>query len=374
LRLIVIGAGIVGSAAAYSAATLGANVTLVDAAHTGRATSAGAGIVSPWGSRVDDPEWYTLACSAARAYPALVEALGDAGETSLGYRRVGSLTLVESPHEQQELSRKFRSRLAEWPEMGEVAELDSDQAQALFPPLRPGILAVHVSGGARVDGRLISAALRRAAGRAGARVVAGQAELKVAGGKVTGVTVGGELIEGDAVIAATGAWTDAFVEPAGVTLGITPQRGQITHISLGLTDTSRWPAVLPGGSGHYLLAFDDSRVVVGATRENDAGLDYRVTSGGLAEVLDNALAVAPGLSAGTYLETRVGFRPMGPGIRPVLGKVPGTDGLIAATGLGASGLTMGPYSGELAARTALGLDLPLDLSPFSPAGTDMSSR
>jgi glycine/D-amino acid oxidase-like deaminating enzyme len=42
--------------------------------------------------------------------------------------------------------------------------------------------------------------------------------------------------------------------------------------------------------------------------------------------------------------------------------------------LGASGLTMGPYSGELAARTALGLDLPLDLSPFSPAGTDMSSR
>jgi D-amino-acid dehydrogenase len=369
LRLIVVGAGIVGSAAAYSAAVLGADVTLVDAGHAGRATSAGAGIVSPWGWRVDDPQRYALACSAARAYPALIEALGEAGEASLGYRRVGSMALAQTRQEQQELSRKFRSELGAWPEMGEVSELDADQARELFPPLRPGTLAVHVSGGARVDGRLISAALCRAAGRAGADVVAGQARLKVRGSKVKGVTVGGEFIEADAVIAATGAWTDAFVEPAGITLGITPQRGQITHISLGLTDTSRWPAVLPGGSGHYLLAFDDSRVVVGATREDEAGLDYRVTPGGLAEVLNNALAVAPGLNAGTYLETRIGFRPMGPGSRPVLGKIAGTDGLIAATGHGPSGLTMGPYSGELAARAALGLDLPLDLSPFCPVGT-----
>lgn len=40
--------------------------------------------------------------------------------------------------------------------------------------------------------------------------------------------------------------------------------------------------------------------------------------------------------------------------------------LIVATGLGASGLTMGPYAGELAARAALGASLPLDLSPFTP--------
>jgi D-amino-acid dehydrogenase len=46
--------------------------------------------------------------------------------------------------------------------------------------------------------------------------------------------------------------------------------------------------------------------------------------------------------------------------------VPGIDGLTIATGLGASGLTMGPYAGELAARAALGTSLPLDISPFSP--------
>ncbi|MFY9653568.1 NAD(P)/FAD-dependent oxidoreductase, partial [Trebonia sp.] len=244
--------------------------------------------------------------------------------------------------------------------------LDPGQARGLFPPLRPDAWAVHISGAARVDGRLISAALRRAAGRNGATVLPGDAALRCAHGAVEGVTVADQFLAADAVVAATGAWTDAFVEPAGLTLGVTAQRGQIVHIGLGMTDTSRWPAILPSGTGHYMVAFDDSRVVAGATRETGSGFDYRITPGGLAEVLDEALAVAPGLASGTYLETRIGFRPMGPDIRPLLGTVPGIDGLTVATGLGASGLTMGPYAGELAARVALGTSLPLDLSPFSP--------
>ena len=188
--------------------------------------------------------------------------------------------------------------------------------------------AVHISGAARVDGRLISAALRRAAGRNGATVLPGDAALRCAHGAVEGVTVADQFLAADAVVAATGAWTDAFVEPAGLTLGVTAQRGQIVHIGLGMTDTSRWPAILPSDTGHYMLAFDDSRVVAGATRETGSGFDYRITPGGLAEVLDEALAVAPGLASGTYLETRIGFRPMGPDIRPLLGTVPGIDGLL----------------------------------------------
>ena len=128
----------------------------------------------------------------------------------------------------------------------------------------------------------------------------------------------------------------------------------------------QWPVILPAGSGHYLLAFDDSRVVAGATREPGAGFDYRVTAAGLAEVLAQALAVAPGLDDATYLETRVGFRPAGPDTRPLLGPVAGVPGLFVATGLGAEGLTMGPYAGGIAARAALGLDPGIDLTPFDP--------
>lgn len=366
MRLVVVGSGIVGSACAYAASVLGAEVILIDSDRTGRATSAGAGIISPWASAVDDPEWNTLACSAARAYPALVGALAEDGETALGYRQVGALVLTDSAERQREISQRLIARQARWPEMGEVSLLDPGQARGLFPPLRPDAWAVHISGAARVDGRLISAALRRAAGRNGATVLPGDAALRCAHGAVEGVTVADQFLAADAVVAATGAWTDAFVEPAGLTLGVTAQRGQIVHIGLGMTDTSRWPAILPSGTGHYMVAFDDSRVVAGATRETGSGFDYRITPGGLAEVLDEALAVAPGLASGTYLETRIGFRPMGPDIRPLLGTVPGIDGLTVATGLGASGLTMGPYAGELAARVALGTSLPLDISPFSP--------
>lgn len=369
MRLIVVGSGIVGSACALTATTLGAEVTLVDADHRGRATSAGAGIICPWSSTVDDPQWLAFACAAARAYPALVDSLADLGETGVGYRQTGAMVLAESSERQAEIGRQLRARRGDAPEMGDVTPLDPAQAGSLFPPLSPDLYAVHVSGGARVDGRLISAAMRRAAGRSGASVVGAEATLHVARGRARGVVVDGALMAADAVVAATGAWTNEFLAPAGLRIGIAPQRGQIVHIGLGRTDTSRWPAILPDRTGHYMLAFDDSRVVVGATRETGSGFDYRVTPGGLAEVLAQALRVAPGLAAGTYLETRIGFRPMGPDIRPLLGCVPQAEGLVIATGLGASGLTMGPYAGELAARLALGAQLPVDLAPFNPVRT-----
>jgi D-amino-acid dehydrogenase len=149
------------------------------------------------------------------------------------------------------------------------------------------------------------------------------------------------------------------------------------HLHIDATDTSRWPVVLPADSGHYLLAFDDSRVVAGATRETGSGFDARVTAGGLDEVLNEALAVAPGLVGASHLETRVGLRPAGPDSRPLLGSVTvgGSSGaavekgncdLVIATGLGASGLTLGPLTGAIAAKTALGVDQPFDLTPFDP--------
>ena len=91
-----------------------------------------------------------------------------------------------------------------------------------------------------------------------------------------------------------------------------------------------------------------------------------MTAGGLSEVLGQALAVAPGLAAARYLETRVGFRPVSPDARPLLGPVPGVDGLVVATGLGPTGLTMGPYAGAVAARAALGEPPGFDLGPFNP--------
>lgn len=366
MRLVVVGSGIVGSSCAYAASRLGAEVVLVDAGTAGQATAAGAGIICPWSSQADDPAWYAFACAAARAYPALVAELADGDDGDVSYRRVGALIVAGSDDELELVSERMRARRAGAPEIGDVQVLSGAQAQSLFPPLRPGLAAVHVEGAARVDGRLLAEALTRAACRQGAVTRSGRARLACRPGRALGVVLDGQLIEADAVVAATGAWTTSFLEPAGVTVTVTPERGQIVHLSLEPADTSRWPVVLPFASGHYLLAFGDSRVVVGATREKDAGFDVRVTPAGLEEVLAQALAVAPGLGSGTYLETRVGLRPAGPDGSPLLGLVPGTDGLVVATGLGASGLTMGPYAGAVAARAAMGLDPVIDLAPFDP--------
>jgi D-amino-acid dehydrogenase len=294
--------------------------------------------------------------------------LAEFGEHELGYRRVGALAVSWNESDLDRIEKLVLARHVEAPDAGEVSRLSPPQARALFPPLHPELAAVHLSGGARVDGRLLAAALCRATERQGGTVCQGTARLLADGGRVTGASVGGEAIEADAVILAAGAWAPALLAPLGLTLAIEPQRGQITHLRMEGVETSSWPVVLPPGS-HYLLAFEGGRVVAGATRERGVGFDYRVTAAGQAEVLNQALAVAPGLGDATLLETRIGFRPLGPDARPLLGAVAGMDGLVIGNGMGPSGLTIGPFAGRLLAQVALGQSPDLPLEPYDPLRT-----
>ncbi|GGC60599.1 putative oxidoreductase YurR [Siccirubricoccus deserti] len=365
MRVAIIGAGVLGASTAFHLALAGAGVVVADQAHAGRATAAGAGIISPWSSGRVDPGWRRIAEAGARYYPTLIEQLAEAGEVETGYRRVGALSVAADHTELDQIERAVRARQAEAPEAGEVARLSPAEARALFPPLRQDLGGVHVSGGARVDGRLLAAALRRAAERRGARFHTGPAELLARDGRVTGIRLASEVIEADCVVVAAGAWAPEMLKPLGVSLAVVPQRGQITHLRLEGVDTGAWPVVLPRSS-HYLLAFGGSRVVVGATRETGSGFDYRVTAAGQAEVLNEALAIAPGLGPATLVETRIGFRPVGPDLRPMLGRIAGLDGLVIGNGLGPSGLTIGPLAGRLLAQLVLGEAPELDLAAYDP--------
>lgn len=365
MKLMIVGGGILGASVAYHAARAGAETYLVDMGHQGRATAAGAGIVCPWTTAGRDADYYRLSCAAARYYPELIGQLTESGASDLSYRKVGALLVTGDPNGMDEREALVRERVADAPEAGEVSRLPSDQARALFPPLRPDWEALHVEGAARVDGLQLSAALRGAARGLGAREVTGRAALSLSGDRVVGVNVDGNLHDADAVVLCAGAWDPALLAPLGLRLGIAPQRGQIVHLGLPGTDTSRWPVLLfPGDK--YMLAFDDSRVVVGATRENASGFDYRVTAAGQAEVLNAGLEVAPGLADGTLLETRIGFRPMSPDGRPLIGKVAGVEGLYLGNGLGPTGLTAGPYAGRLLSQLVLGEPPTLPLGVYDP--------
>ncbi len=245
----------------------------------------------PWGSAVEDPAYYALLSGGARYYAHLVAMLAEDGESDLGYAKVGGLYVPGTADELDATERRARARAAEAPEAGSIERVSAADARKLFPPLRPDQPGLFISGGARVDGRRVAAAMQRAAAKRGARLVTGSAELMMRGGRVAGVVVNGETIEADTVVVAAGAWAPKLLEPAGVPLGVAPQRGQIIHLRSPGTDTAHWPILMPLSS-HYLLAFEDSRVVVGASRETGAGFDYRFTAAGVAEVLNAALDVA----------------------------------------------------------------------------------
>jgi len=365
MRVIVIGAGVLGASAAFHVALAGAQAVLVDQAHDGRATAAGAGIVCPWLSEAADPEWHRIARAGARYLPTLAGRLAGFDEHELGFRQVGALSVSRSEEDLDRIERLVLARRAGAPETGEVSRLSPRQAGLLFPPLHPELAAVHVSGGMRVDGRLLAAALCRATERQGGTLIRGTAKLLTDGTRVTGAWVGGERVEADAVILAAGAWAPDLLAPLGLALAIEPQRGQIVHLRMEGVETRNWPVVLPPGS-HYLLAFEGGRVVAGATRERGAGFDCRVTAVGQAEVLNQALAVAPGLGQATVVETRIGFRPLGPDARPLLGAAAGMGGLVIGNGMGPFGLTVGPFAGRLLAQVALGEPPDLPLAAYDP--------
>ncbi|NGZ74974.1 NAD(P)/FAD-dependent oxidoreductase [Saccharibacillus alkalitolerans] len=364
-KIIVVGSGILGASAAYHLSRSDARVTLVDAGHPGRATDAAAGIICPWLSQRRNQAWYRLAKGGARYYAELTERLREEGERDTGYARVGAISLHADPAKIQQMRERAEKRREDAPEIGEIEVLDEARVRELFPLLGEGYLGVRVSGAARVDGRALRGAMVSAARRGGVTVREGSAVLNAnaAEGRVTGVTVGEETLEADEVVVCAGAWAGELLRPLGLDFRVTFQKGQILHLRMpDRSGGGEWPVVIPP-TDQYLLAFDDGKIVAGATHENDAALsDIRVTAGGMHEVLDKGMALAPGLSDGELEEVRVGFRPFTPGFLPVIGRVPGWEGLIAANGLGASGLTMGPFLGRQLAMLALGLepDLPLD--------------
>lgn len=380
--LIIVGGGIVGASAALTAVRQGATVALVDAGLPGRASDAGAGIISPVAlDRCEDrPEWTSVITRCVAHYQELLadlDALDPAGAGSATFRRVGELVVARDDPEERATLTVIKERLDTEP--GRMAHgvsespsvLEGSDLRAFWPELREDLHGLFIAdvgrvAGGRLTARLISAARRRRrdhTSKSGLTVIPGWATLDRRTAKRS-VWVGGERFSAGAVILSTGAWAAPELEPFGVAVKIRPIRGQIIHLRLEDAATGERPVVNTPGAG-YLLGFDD-RVVVGATHE-DVGFDTRATAEGQRQILDDALELAPGLGPATLMETRVGLRPVSSDGLPMLGAV--ASGIHIAVGLGAWGLTLGPLFGQLAAAEALGDRLPDWAGFLSPTRT-----
>jgi D-amino-acid dehydrogenase len=354
----VVGGGLVGTSLAYELLTLGADVVLVDGAHPGRASDAGAGILSPETTWNPDEHWFAFGMAAAAHYRTLLHRLETDGETDTGFSQCGLLMVAVDPAEDDWFA--TRAELAQRRAPHTLAEVTADDARELFPPLADVRRALHNPAAGRVDGRLMTAALGRAAERRGLRRFSATVTgLRVHHGAVTGVDTDEGALSCGAVAIAGGAWSQSFGEQLGCPIPVGPVKGQIVHMQLPVSgsadgvDSGQWPIVSPVFN-HYLVAWPGGRVACGGTYEPAARFEAGATVAGLEELLRSCLHIAPGLAGAAVVDVRVGLRPVSGDDLPVLGPVPGWENVHLCTGHGTEGLLLGPYSARLVAQTMTG--------------------
>ncbi|MFC4411718.1 NAD(P)/FAD-dependent oxidoreductase [Chungangia koreensis] len=365
MKVVIIGAGIVGASTAYHLSKKGVDVIIVDRMEPGRATDAAAGIICPWLSQRRNKAWYALAKGGAAYYPDLIKQLEADGETETGYKRVGAISLHTDEFKLEKMMERARKRREDAPEIGEIRLLDNEETKSLFPMLSDSFRSVYVEGAARVNGKALREALLKSARKSGTEFINGSAELYKEH-DIVRVVVNGKQLDADQIIVTAGAWAGELLTPL-VKFKVKGQKAQIIHLQTENLNTGEWPVVMPPND-QYILGFEDGRIIAGATHEDDCEFDLRVTAGGMNEVLQKALGTAPGLEKAEFIEMRVGYRPFTPDFLPVVGHLPAYRNVYVANGLGASGLTVGPYLGRQLSKLVLGEAPDLDLRPYDVKG------
>lgn len=357
-KVAVIGAGIVGSTAAYYLSKEKDMLVTVFDQGVGQATKAAAGIICPWFSKRRNKAWYRLARLGADFYQTLVADLqADAYEADF-YDQAGVFLLKKNEDKLKELYHIGKERKKEAALIGQLqirkrSELDEDLADLTgFTSL------LYASGAARVDGAKLTQTLLEAS----------QAEL-ISKEVLLGVRadscydVDGQTF--DAVLLACGAWLPQILEPLGYKADVRPQKGQLRDFFFKDLKTEHYPVIMPEGEVD-IIPFVGGKVSIGSTHENNQGFDLKIDSDRLDALEKEAQAYLPKLKAAVSTGTRVGIRAYTSDFSPFFGEVSGLPNVYAASGLGSSGLTTGPLIANQLVKMLTGKSLDLPAGDYSP--------
>lgn len=353
----IVGGGVIGLTAALELADAGLAVILVERRVRGReASRAAGGILSPVKPWDVSPHVNAMAAWSQARYPALAERLRAASGVDPEYRRCGLLMLD---------CRELDAARA-WAEgAGQDWEtLDAADVRTLEPRLEPGEgTALRLPGVAQLRNPRLVEALGRTCEAAGVRLVEypGECGPVVEDGRAVGVATGRGMVRAKRVLVAAGAWSGRLLEHLGLACPVRPVRGQMLHYRLE-----------PGTLGHitmtegrYLIARKDGNLIVGSTLE-EAGFDKSVTAAAARDLHRAAVKVLPALARAPILGQWAGLRPWAPDGVPLIGRVPGVDGLWVSAGHYRNGVTMAPASARLLADLMLGREPSLDPAPYAP--------
>jgi glycine/D-amino acid oxidase-like deaminating enzyme len=340
--VVVIGGGIIGTSAATQLAGTGRRVVLVERSAIGAGASGrNSGVVQhPF-----DPVLVGLHLETVELYREL-EAF------ALPAAPVGLLSVTRDVAGAWRLTQAIAaSHPGLRPRFVGLAEMST-----IEPSIAPGIAACRLDIGYPVAPAAATLAYAARAERAGVEIRVGAgANLSRNSDRVTGVVIDGRSVPAPDVLVAAGPWTPAIVDPSGAWSPIVARWGVVVEVRLD-------------GPPAHVLEEADISIEPGAEEDAEAGHAFSlVTADGVSSLGSTFLAdepdpvatvpslvrrgsrFVPAIAEAPVGLSRVCARPLSRDGRPLIGRVPGVEGLWVAAGHGPWGISTGPASGRLIA-------------------------
>ncbi len=356
--VVVVGGGAIGLAAAWRLAQRGHDPVVVDPAPGAGASQVAAGMLAPV-TEVHYGEVPLLGFNleSARRWPSFAAEVEAEAGFPVDYRQEGTVVVALTDDDQRALDAliEFQERLRL-----PVERLPSRACRMLEPSLTPRIRGgAHAPGDHQVEPRTLVAALVAACTHAGVEF-----DRRTVAGLEAGPAVrldDGTILAGQTVVVAAGCRTGQLLA-----VPVRPVKGQILRLAgdVGalLTRTVRG---LWRGKSVYLVPRAGDELVVGATVE-EQGFDTTVTAGAVHDLLDTAVALVPGVVELELREARAGLRPGTPDNAPIIGAVPGSPGVVVATGHYRNGILLAPITADVVADLVTDGVVAEGAAPFGP--------
>jgi sarcosine oxidase subunit beta len=380
----VLGGGIAGASAAAHLAGHHRRVVLLERGEIASgASGVNAGAIESigWGDAPD------LQAHLTAGSLELFEQLARDHDFDIELRQSGGLQAIQT-REQYEFARDRARALAA--RGHEIELLAAREALRIEPALAPSLLgATYSRRRANADPVLATRAFATLAARTGARILTGH-EVRAIRPHRDGWTVSAadiELVTSNVVIAA-GAWSGALGALLGLDIPIVPVRGQMwataplpprvfqtisayeSPLAWARERAAAHARVEAGGHGLTasvgepldLTHREDARVtrhLYGRQRRNGevifggdrqlAGWNTTPAPDGIAVNRAHAAEILPFLREAPTARTWAGLMPFTLDGAPLIGRVPGRDGVWIVSGLASSGFGRGPMAGKLVA-------------------------
>ena len=245
-----------------------------------------------------------------------------------------------------------------------IDTLDGAKVNAMEPALKPGAVGgyfnpgdAHLRPDRYVDA--LAGLVRKKGGtiEEGARIESIERE----GARITRVRTSRGDFSGREVVLALGAWSPMLAKQLGLDLPIQPGKGySITYSRPQLAP--RMPLVLKERS--VCVTAWSSGYRLGSTMEF-AGYDTSLNRTRLDALRRGAAEYLHEPEGPAVVEEWYGWRPMTPDDLPMLGRAPGIENLVLATGHGMLGVSMSAISGLLISEVVAGTTPSLDIAPYS---------